>query len=112
MPQKATAAPKDAKRERANAGRGAKRKQEPEPRSAHEEARRGRPRRPGVELPLLGRVEVPPPDRVAFYVALSLLAAFEVIEWPLALVIGAGHFLAAQDFSKALRGVGQAAETV
>ncbi|MFC4530738.1 hypothetical protein [Sphaerisporangium dianthi] len=68
--------------------------------------------RPGVTLPLIGRVVMPSPDRVAFYVALGLLSAFEIIEWPLALIIGFGHFLAEQHFSRALQGVGQATEAV
>ncbi|MCW2880586.1 MAG: hypothetical protein JWQ95_4686 [Sphaerisporangium sp.] len=71
---------------------------------------RAEARRPEVTLPVIGKVVLPPPDRLAFYAALGLLTAFEIIEWPLALVIGLGHFLAEQHFSRALTGVGQAAE--
>ncbi|MET8142582.1 hypothetical protein ABZU32_19930 [Sphaerisporangium sp. NPDC005288] len=65
-----------------------------------------------MTLPLIGRVVLPPPDRLAFYAALGLLSAFNIIEWPLALVIGLGHFLAEQRLSRVLRGIGQAAEAV
>ncbi|MEU7925991.1 hypothetical protein [Micromonospora sp. NPDC049801] len=61
-----------------------------------------------VELPILGEVAVPPPDKVAYYAGLGVLAALQVIEWPLALVITAGHLLADQHFSGLVRGVGEA----
>ncbi|WCN81555.1 hypothetical protein [Micromonospora sp. LH3U1] len=60
-----------------------------------------------VELPMLGEVAVPPPDRVAYYAGLGVLAALQVIEWPLALVITAGHLLADQHLSGLARGVGE-----
>ncbi|MGE2833980.1 HAD-IC family P-type ATPase [Mycobacterium sp. SMC-4] len=44
-----------------------------------------------VQLPGVGRVKVPPPEQVAFYGALGVLAAAQLIEWPVALVIGLGH---------------------
>ncbi|MFI7590949.1 hypothetical protein [Micromonospora sp. NPDC049359] len=61
-----------------------------------------------VELPILGEVAVPPPGKVAYYAGLGVLAALQVIEWPLALVITAGHLLADQHFSGLVRGVGEA----
>ncbi|MFI5928811.1 hypothetical protein ACIA3K_22965 [Micromonospora sp. NPDC051543] len=61
-----------------------------------------------VELPMLGEVAVPPPDKVAYYAGLGVLAALQVIEWPLALAITAGHLLADQHFSGLVRGVGEA----
>jgi hypothetical protein len=67
-----------------------------------------RPRR--LRLPLVGPVAVPPPDRLAYFAGLGVLAAIEVIEWPIALVIGAGHLLADQHWSRVLGGVGEAAE--
>ncbi|GAA3789685.1 hypothetical protein GCM10022226_05580 [Sphaerisporangium flaviroseum] len=68
--------------------------------------------RPEVTLPVVGTVAVPSADRLVFYAALGVLAAFEIIEWPVALVVGAGHFLAAQHVSHALQEIGQAAEAV
>ncbi|SBT49829.1 hypothetical protein [Micromonospora auratinigra] len=64
-----------------------------------------------VEIPLLGEVAVPPPDKVAYYAGLGLLAALQVIEWPMALVITAGHLLADQHLSGVVKGVGEALET-
>ncbi|MGI5524697.1 hypothetical protein ACQEUX_27700 [Micromonospora sp. CA-259024] len=61
-----------------------------------------------VELPMLGEVAVPPPDKVAYYAGLGVLAALQVIEWPIALVVTAGHLLADQHFSGLVRGVGEA----
>lgn len=61
-----------------------------------------------MELPMLGEVAVPPPDRVAYYAGLGVLAALQVIEWPIAVVITAGHLLADQHFSGLARGVGKA----
>jgi hypothetical protein len=47
---------------------------------------------------------------MAYFAGLGILAAVEVIEWPLALVIGTGHLLAEQHWSRFLRGLGGAAE--
>ena len=57
-----------------------------------------------VELPMLGEVAVPPPDKVVYYAGLGVLAALQVIEWPIAVVITAGHLLADQHFSGLVRG--------
>jgi uncharacterized membrane protein YjdF len=38
----------------------------------------------------LGTVTVPPPQKLAFYAVLGVLAALEIIEWPVALVVGVG----------------------
>ena len=46
-----------------------------------------------VRLPLVGRVGVPPPRHLAFYVVLGALAGTEVIPWPVAVGIGLGHAL-------------------
>lgn len=63
-----------------------------------------------VHVPLVGSVTIPPPERVAYYTGMGLLAAFGVIEWPLAVVIAAGHVLADQHMSSRLQGLGEAAE--
>ncbi|MFC4590772.1 hypothetical protein [Sphaerisporangium corydalis] len=68
--------------------------------------------RPEVSVPVVGSVIVPPPDRLVYYVALGVLTALEIIEWPIALVIGVGHFLAEQHVSHALQEVGKAVEAV
>lgn len=44
-----------------------------------------------VQLPGIGRVRIPPPEQLAFYGVLGGLAAAQLIEWPIALVVGLGH---------------------
>ena len=64
-----------------------------------------------VQVPLLGEMAVPLPDKVAYYAGLGVLAALQVIEWPLAVVITAGHLLADQHMSGLVKGVGEALES-
>ncbi|GAA3424685.1 hypothetical protein ACWDTT_00700 [Streptosporangium sandarakinum] len=63
-----------------------------------------------VTVPVIGKVTLPPPEHLAFYAVLGALGALEIIDWPIVLVIGAGHLLAGQQRSRVLRGAGQAAE--
>jgi hypothetical protein len=63
-----------------------------------------------VTLPVVGRVRIPRPEELAFYGALAGLAALEIIDWPIALVIGAGHALAGNHHSKAVQELGEALE--
>lgn len=65
-----------------------------------------------VRLPILdATVTLPPPDRVTFYVGLGALAAVELIEWPVAVVVGVGHFLATRSRSTAGKELGEAGES-
>lgn len=61
-----------------------------------------------VNLPVVGRVRIPRPDQLAYYGALAGLAALEIIDWPIALAIGAGHALAANHHSKVAQELGEA----
>ncbi|GAA4587438.1 hypothetical protein GCM10023194_36330 [Planotetraspora phitsanulokensis] len=63
-----------------------------------------------VTLPLVGAVTVPPPDRLVFYAVLGLLGVMEIVEWPIVLIVGAGHFLAEQHRYPVLMQLGEAAE--
>jgi xanthosine utilization system XapX-like protein len=63
-----------------------------------------------VTLPVLGRVRLPRPEQLAFYGALGALAAVEIIEWPVALVLGVGHALMQNEHSRVTREVGEALE--
>lgn len=56
------------------------------------------------------RLELPPVDQLAFLAGLGFLAAFELIEWPIALAIGVGHELARSRHGKVLREFGEALE--
>jgi hypothetical protein len=78
-------------------------------RSAAESAVRNLGRQ--IEMPMVGTVAIPPPDKLAYYAGIGALALFQVIEWPLALVITAGHLLADQHVSKLARGLGGALES-
>jgi hypothetical protein len=61
-----------------------------------------------VTLPVVGRVRIPRPDQLAYYGALAGLAALEIIDWPIAVAIGAGHVLASQHHSKVMEELGEA----
>jgi len=62
-----------------------------------------------VELPAgLGAVQVPTPERMAFYGGIATLAAFGIMEWPIALVISISHLLAEDHHHKMLADFGEA----
>ncbi|MGI8493096.1 MAG: hypothetical protein ACR2KC_06495 [Acidimicrobiales bacterium] len=51
---------------------------------------------------------LPPPEHLVFYAGIVLLAAVELIEWPVALVIGVGKMLSDNRSHKTLRDLGEA----
>jgi len=53
-----------------------------------------------VDLPIIGRVPVPPPEQLAIYAALGGLAALELLDWPVALAMGVGSALVARHLSE------------
>ena len=63
-----------------------------------------------MNLPGVGRVELPRRDELAYYGTLAALAAFEIIDWPIALVLGAGHLLTQNHHSRVAREIGEALE--
>ncbi|MCO5994281.1 hypothetical protein [Actinoallomurus rhizosphaericola] len=63
-----------------------------------------------VELPVLGQVMLPRPEKLVYYAGLGVLTALELVEWPVALAIGAGHLLADQQHSRVLHALGEAME--
>ena len=65
-----------------------------------------------VNLPLVGKVEIPRPEALAYYIGLAALAAFELIDWPVAVVIAAGHLLASNHHNRILEELGEAIEEV
>ncbi|MGW0160372.1 hypothetical protein ACWDUN_13755 [Mycobacterium sp. NPDC003323] len=70
----------------------------------------GRARGFTVSLPVLGKVCIPRPKQLAYYGTLGLLAATGVIEWPIALVLGAGHVLLQNEHGRVAEEVGEALE--
>jgi hypothetical protein len=65
-----------------------------------------------VNLPVVGRVRIPRPEQVAYYGALGALAALEIIEWPIALAIAAGHALVQNQHNRVAQEIGEALEDV
>ncbi len=63
-----------------------------------------------VTLPLVGRVTIPRPDQLAYFGGLAVLAALEIIEWPVALIIASGHVLADQHHNRLAQELGEAIE--
>lgn len=56
------------------------------------------------------RLELPPPDQLAYLAGLGLLTALEIIEWPVAVALALGHELARNRHSRMLRAFGDAME--
>jgi hypothetical protein len=61
-----------------------------------------------VNVPVVGRIRIPRPEQLAYFGALSVLAAVEIIDWPIALVVAAGHVLAEQHHNRFAEEVGEA----
>ena len=53
-------------------------------------------------------VETPPVEHLAFYAGVGLMAAAEIIEWPVALVLTTGHVLIGLTNRPALKELGEA----
>ena len=63
-----------------------------------------------VWLPLVGTVKLPAPEELAFLGGVGVLAVVGAIEWPVAVVLGAGHALATNRRNKVVREFGEALE--
>jgi hypothetical protein len=63
-----------------------------------------------VTLPALGSINLGPPDQLVYLAGIATLTALEIIEWPIALVIAAGHLLAEQRRSNTMHAFGEALE--
>ncbi len=64
-----------------------------------------------VSLPVVGEVDLPPADQLAFLAGVGALAAIEVIEWPIAIVLALGHALASSHRNRLVREFGEAIES-
>ncbi|EUA22813.1 hypothetical protein [Mycobacterium xenopi] len=65
-----------------------------------------------VNLPVVGQLEIPRPEQLAYFGGLAALAMFELIDWPVALVIAAGHILANNHHNRVLEQLGEAMEDI
>jgi len=70
------------------------------------------PTPPHVTLPLIGvRIDLPRPERLAWYAGLGLMAAFELVDWELALIIGLGHLIADNAHNETIAELARGAES-
>jgi hypothetical protein len=63
-----------------------------------------------LHLPLFGRVQLPRPEHLAYYGAITALVALEVIEWPVGVALAVGHALIHQQHSRTMQELGEALE--
>jgi hypothetical protein len=56
------------------------------------------------------RLQTPPVEHLVFYLTLGIFAAAEVIEWPVALALSAGHILTGLTSRPGLSELGQGLE--
>lgn len=63
-----------------------------------------------VQLPTLGEVTLPQPDTLIFFFGIGALAVLELVEWPIALILGAGSLLADRQTRRLIRGLAEALE--
>jgi hypothetical protein len=65
----------------------------------------------GLRLPVVGQVRLPPAEHLAWYAGVAAMAAFEIVEWPLALVLAVGKALADSHSNALVQGFGEALES-
>ncbi len=63
-----------------------------------------------VRVPVVGEVRLPGAGQLAFLGGLGLLAALEIVEWPVAAVVAVGHVLTASRSNRVVREFGEALE--
>ena len=63
-----------------------------------------------VDVPVIGTLTLPPPQQLAYVGGIVALAALDVIDWPVGLVLVAGHVLATRSRNKIVQDFGDALE--
>ena len=63
-----------------------------------------------VTIPFLGEVILPPPDGLAWYAGVAVLALTGIIEWPVAVVLAIGKTLVDRHRNRILEEFGRALE--
>lgn len=63
---------------------------------------------PRIVIEGVGSFDLPSTAELGYLGGIAALAAFGLIEWPLAVVLGAGHLLTHQKQNRTLRGFGEA----
>jgi len=65
-----------------------------------------------VDLPIVGHIDLPRPEELAYYLGLTVLASAEIIDWPVALAVAAGHALNYNHHSRVANEVGDALDEI
>jgi hypothetical protein len=63
-----------------------------------------------VELPVVGTVTLPPSDQLAFLGGVAALVALGLVDWPVGVLLGVGHLIAADRSNRTLAAFGEALE--
>lgn len=63
-----------------------------------------------LRVPIIGELRLPPAEQIAFLGGVAALAALEILEWPVAILLGVGHELAMNRHNKMMRAFGEALE--
>jgi hypothetical protein len=63
-----------------------------------------------LDLPVVGHLDLPPLYHLGWYAGVATLAAIEIIEWPIAVILAAGKALADNHHSRVLVEFGEALE--
>lgn len=56
-----------------------------------------------VQVPVVNCGIDVPREMIPFYAGLAVTALLDLIDWPLALILGAGHYIVARSHSQAIR---------
>jgi hypothetical protein len=65
-----------------------------------------------LSLPVVGELHLPPTEELVFLGGTAFLAVVGILEWPVALLLGAGHTLATSGRNKVVRALGETLEEV
>lgn len=65
---------------------------------------------PVMDVPVVGTITLPPPEHLIWYGATFTLAALELIDWPIAVLVAVGKALADNRHNQTLENVGDALE--
>lgn len=63
-----------------------------------------------VQLPILGSLRLPEPQQLTYFAAIGALGVIGILDWPMALVLVAGHALASNHHNRVLHQFGEALE--
>jgi len=61
-----------------------------------------------VNLPFVGRLQLPAADELVFVGGVTVLALVGIVEWPVAVILVVGHAMAGSRRNKVVRAFGEA----